>query len=59
MFREELIKKTVDWAITQIDHLNTSPQISPDSGDDACLTPRTLCKYYVEADQVDADARRS
>ncbi|TFK86859.1 hypothetical protein K466DRAFT_663434 [Polyporus arcularius HHB13444] len=43
MLREELIKKTVDWAITEVDHLNTSPQISPDWGDDACFTPRTLC----------------
>ncbi len=27
--REELIQKVVDWAIAQVDHLNTSRQSSP------------------------------
>ncbi len=32
----------VDWAIPQIDHLNTSRQSSPESGDDNGILPPAL-----------------
>ncbi|TFK86881.1 hypothetical protein K466DRAFT_599975, partial [Polyporus arcularius HHB13444] len=42
LFREELKRLIVDWAIAQIDHLNTSRQSPPESGDDNGILPPAL-----------------